>query len=85
MYLTRKCRIEIKNLLYKRILAKTAAAARHAKFQTIQDKTVKKNHSMNKTKTKTQVNTTHTGAHTSVKENIYNQMNFPPILYHKTQ
>jgi len=59
MYLTRKCLIEIKNLLYKRVLAKTAAAAHYTKCQTIQHKTVtvniKKilknvlNHSMNKT------------------------------------
>jgi len=57
--------IEIKNLLYKRVLAKTAAAARYTKFQTRQQKTVTDNirkrkviflgHSMNKTKTKTHV------------------------------
>jgi len=36
IYLTRKCLIEIKNLLYKRVLAKTAAVAHYTKFQTIQ-------------------------------------------------
>jgi len=63
MYLTRKCLIEIKKLLYKSVLAKTAAAAHDTEFQTIQHKTdniLKKrfiflDHSTNKTKTKTQV------------------------------
>jgi len=36
IYLTRKCLIEIKHLLYKRILAQTAAVAHYTKFQTIQ-------------------------------------------------
>jgi len=63
MYLTRKCLIEIKHLLYKRVLAETAAL--DTKFQTVQHKTgtddIKKkkeyflDHSMKKTKTKTQV------------------------------
>jgi len=67
IYLTRKSLIEIKNPLYKSVLAKTAAAAAHyTKFQTIQQRTVTDNinnkkrelfldHSINKTKTKTQV------------------------------
>jgi len=41
--LTRKCLIEIKNLLYKSVLVKTAAVARHTKFHTIQHKTVTDN------------------------------------------
>jgi len=40
-FLTRKCLIEIKNLLYKRFLAKTAA--HYTKLQTIQHKTVTDN------------------------------------------
>jgi len=45
IYLTRKCLIEIKNLLYKSVLAKTAAAARHTKFiqYNIKHKTVTDN------------------------------------------
>jgi len=43
IYLTRKCLNEIKNLLYKSVLAKTAAVARHTKFRTIQHKTVTDN------------------------------------------
>jgi len=43
IYLTRKCLVEIKNLLYKRVLAKTAAVAHDTKFHTIQHKTVTDN------------------------------------------
>jgi len=43
IYLTRKCLIEIKNLLCKRVLAKTAAVAHYTQFQTIQHKTVRDN------------------------------------------
>jgi len=39
IYLTRKCLIEIKNVLYKSVLAKTAAA-HYTNIQTIQHKTV---------------------------------------------
>jgi len=43
IYFTRKCLIEIKNLLYKSVLAKTAEAAHYTKLQTIQHKTVTDN------------------------------------------
>jgi len=43
IYLTRKSLIEIKNLLYKRVLTKTAAAAHYTKFQIIKHKTVTDN------------------------------------------